>query len=134
MSSINRLFFKFKHSIDVEKEYSPNEDFIGAFFEGIHLLLGEKELVFDLNNSEDSLSVTYDKDCWSVSRLRVQKGDWDNTILELTLQNKNGEQKANMSIDMISDVDAWKLLKFVFEKTGYEGYKDVYEFYGYELS
>lgn len=134
MSYTNRLFFKFKPSIDVENEYTPNEDLIGAYFEGIHILLGEKELIFDLNNSEDSLSVTCDKDCWSVSRLRVPKGDWEHTIVELTFLNKNGEQKVNMSIDMISDVDAWKLLKFVFEKTGYEGYKDVYEFYGYELS
>lgn len=134
MSYNYRLFFKFKPSIDVENEYTPNEDLIGAYFEGIHMLLGEKELIFDLNNSEDSLSVTCDKDCWSVSRLKVPKGDWEHTIVELTLLNKNGEQKVNMSIDMISDVDAWKLLKFVFEKTGYEGYKDVYEFYGYELS
>jgi hypothetical protein len=35
---------------------------------------------------------------------------------------------------MIGDEDAWKLLKVVFEKTGYEDYKDVYDFYGYELS
>jgi hypothetical protein len=44
------------------------------------------------------------------------------------------EQKLSVSTDMIGDEDAWKLLKVVFEKTGYEDYKDVYDFYGYELS
>ena len=131
--SSDRIIFKFKPSIDVENEYASSEQFIDAYFEGIHMLLGEKSVSFDLNNQEDALSVVYDGEFWQVASLCTSGDDWDNTV-ERTMNKKNKEQKLSVSTDMIGDEDAWKLLKVVFEKTGYEGYKDVYEFYGYELS
>ena len=130
--SSERIIFKFKPSIDVENEYASSEQFIDAYFEGIHMLLGEKSISFDLNDPEDALSVVYNGESWQVTSLCTFEGDWDN--VELTINKKNEEQKLSVSTDMISDEDAWKLLKVVFEKTGYEGYEDVYEFYGYELS
>ena len=130
--SSERIIFKFKPSIDVENEYASSEQFIDAYFEGIHMLLGEKSISFDLNDPEDALSVVYNGESWQVTSLCTFEGDWDN--VELTINKKNEEQKLSISTDMISDEDAWKLLKVVFEKTGYDDYKDVYDFYGYELS
>ena len=130
--SSERIFFKFKPSIDVENEYASSEQFIDAYFEGIHMLLGEKSISFDLNDPEDALFVVYNGESWQVTSLCTFEGDWDN--VELTINKKNEEQKLSISTDMISDEDAWKLLKVVFEKTGYDDYKDVYDFYGYELS
>ena len=130
--SSERIIFKFKPSIDLENEYASSEQFISAYFEGIHMLLGEKSLSFDLNDPEDALSVVYNGESWQVTSLCTFEGDWDN--VELTINKKDEKQKLSISTDMISDEDAWKLLKAVFEKTGYEDYKDVYDFYGYELS
>ncbi len=130
--SSERIIFKFKPSIDIENEYASSEQFIDAYFEGIHMLLGEKSISFDLNDPEDALSVVYNGESWQVTSLCTFEGDWDN--VELTINKKNEEQKLSISTDMISDEDAWKLLKVVFEKTGYDDYKDVYDFYGYELS
>ena len=130
--SSERIIFKFKTSIDVENEYASSEQFIDAYFEGIHMLLGEKSISFDLNDPEDALFVVYNGESWQVMSLCTLEGDWDN--VELTINKKNEEQKLSISTDMISDEDAWKLLKVVFEKTGYDDYKDVYDFYGYELS
>jgi hypothetical protein len=130
--SSERIIFKFKPSIDVENEYASSEQFIDAYFEGIHMLLGEKSISFDLNDPEDALSVVYNGESWQVTSLCTFEGDWDN--VELTINKKNEEQQLSISTDMISDEDAWKLLKVVFEKTGYDDYKDVYDFYGYELS
>ena len=130
--SSERIIFKFKPSIDIENEYASSEQFIDAYFEGIHMLLGEKSISFDLNDPEDALSVVYNGESWQVASLCTFEGDWDN--VELTINKKNEEQKLSISTDMISDEDAWKLLKVVFEKTGYDDYKDVYDFYGYELS
>ena len=130
--SSERIIFKFKPSIDVENEYASSEQFIDAYFEGIHMLLGEKSISFDLNDPEDALFVVYNGESWQVTSLCTLEGDWDN--VELTINKKNEEQKLSISTDMISDEDAWKLLKVVFEKTGYDDYKDVYDFYGYELS
>ena len=130
--SSDRIIFKFKPSIDVENEYASSEQFIDAYFEGIHMLLGEKSISFDLNDPEDALFVVYNGESWQVTSLCTLEGDWDN--VELTINKKNEEQKLSISTDMISDEDAWKLLKVVFEKTGYDDYKDVHDFYGYELS
>jgi hypothetical protein len=131
--SSERIFFKFKPEIDIENEYASSEQFISAYFAGIHMLQGEKRLVFDVNNPEDALSVSYNGEYWQVTSLYSSGSKWNN-IIELTINKKDEQQKLSVSTDMIGDEDAWKLLKAVFEKTGYDDYKDVYEFYGYELS
>ena len=131
--SSERIIFKFKPSKDIENEYASSEQFISAYFEGIRMLLGENRLSFDVNNPEDALSVSYNGEYWQVTSLSSSGDAWGNTV-ELTINNMDEEQKLSVSTDMIGDEDAWKLLKVVFEKTGYEDYKDVYDFYGYELS
>ena len=88
--SSERIIFKFKPSIDVENEYASSEQFIDAYFEGIHMLLGEKSISFDLNDPEDALSVVYNGESWQVTSLCTFEGDWDN--VELTINKKNEEQ------------------------------------------
>ena len=131
--SSERIIFKFKPSIDIENEYASSEQFISAYFEGIRMLLGENRLSFDVNNPEDALSVSYNGEYWQVTSLYSSGDAWGNTV-ELTINKMDEEQKLSVSTDMSGDEDAWKLLKVVFVKTGYEDYKDVYDFYGYELS
>lgn len=129
-----KVSFKFKPSIDADDEFSSDEEFIGAYLEGIRMLLGGNELKFDPNGSENSLAALYDGNCYQVSSMSVKDGEWDDTIIDITLQSEKGEQKVSITKEMIDAEDAWKLMTVVFEKTGYENYKDVHEFYGYELS
>ena len=129
-----KVSFEFKPGIDADDEFSSDEEFVGAYLEGIRLLLGGNELKFNANDSENSLAALYDGNCYQVSSMSVKDGGWDDIIVEITLQSEEGEQKVSISKEMIDADDAWKLMKVVFEKTGYEDYKDVHEFYGYELS
>jgi len=131
---MSKLFFKFKPSIEADNEFSSDEEFIGAYLEGIRMLLGGNELNFNPNDSEDSITASFEDNSYQVSNLSVKDGEWDDTIIDLTLQGENGEQKVCISKEMIDVDDAWKLMAVVFEKTGYEDYKDVNEFYGNELS
>ena len=131
---MKKISFKFKPSIEADSEFSSDEEFIGAYLEGIRLLLGGNELKFDANDSEDSIIASFEGKCYQVSNLSVKDGEWDDTIVDITLQSEKEEQKICISKEMIDADDAWKLMTVVFEKTGYEEYKDVHEFYGYELS
>lgn len=134
LKGMKKISFKFKPSIDADDEFSSDEEFIGAYLEGIRMLLGGNELKFDANDTEDSLIASIEGNCYQVSRLSVQDGEWDDIIVDITLQSEEGEQKVSISKEMIDADDAWKLMTVVFEKNGYEDYKDVHEFYGYELS
>ena len=129
-----KVSFKFKPSIDADDEFSSDEEFIGAYLEGIRMLLGGNELRFNPNDSENSLAALYDGNCYQVSSMSVKDGERDDTIIDITLQSEKGEQKVSITKEMIDAEDAWKLMTVVFEKNGYEDYKDVHEFYGYELS
>lgn len=134
LKGMKKLSFKFKPNIEADSEFSSDEEFIGAYLEGIRMLLGGNELKFDANDTEDPLTASFEGNCYQVSRLSVKNGEWDDTIIDLTLQSEKGEQKVSISKEMIDADDAWKLMMVVFEKTGYEDYTDVHEFYGYELS
>jgi len=134
LKEMKKISFKFKPGIDADDEFSSDEEFVGAYLEGIRMLLDGNELRFNPNGSENSLAALYDGNCYQVSSMCVKDGEWDDTIIDITLQSKKGEQKVSITKEMIDAEDAWKLMTVVFEKNGYEDYKDVHEFYGYELS
>ena len=129
-----KVSFKFKPGIDADDEFSSDEEFVGAYLEGIRLLLGGNELKFNANDTEDPLLASIEGNCYQVSSMSVKEGEWDDTIVEITLQSEKGEQKVSITKEMIDAEDAWKLMKKKKKKNGYEDYKDVHEFYGYELS
>lgn len=113
---MSKLFFKFNPCLYACNEFSSDEELIGAYLEGIRLLLGGNELKFNPSDSEDSLTASFEGNSYQVSSLRVKDGEWDDTIIDLTLQSENGEQKVCISKEMIDVDDAWKLMTVVFEK------------------
>ncbi len=134
LKGMKKKSFKFKPGIDADDEFSSDEEFVGAYLEGIRMLLDGNELRFNPNDSENSLAALHDGNCYQVFSMSVKDGEWDDTIIDITLQSEKGEQKVSITKEMIDAEDAWKLMTVVFEKNGYEDYKDVHEFYGYELS
>ena len=49
LKGMKKLSFKFKPNIEADSEFSSDEEFIGAYLEGIRMLLGGNELKFDAN-------------------------------------------------------------------------------------
>ena len=110
-------------------------------FHGIAILLGDEEykgsgeLVFDSICPEKMPAIMLDGENWQVTRLRTH----DKNQLELDLINKGASRTVCISDSQIEKFEAFKLLCAVFDNTKHEkdegkDYKDVEDFYGWELS
>jgi hypothetical protein len=76
-----------------------------------------------------------DGENWQVARLRTH----DNNKLELDLTNNDASKTVCISDSQIEKYEAFKLLLAVFDNTKHEksegeDYKDIEDFYGWELS
>ena len=110
-------------------------------FHGIAILLGDEEykgsgeLVFDSICQEKMPAIMLDGENWQVTRLRTH----DKNQLELDLINNGASRTVCISDSQIEKFEAFKLLCAVFDNTKHEkdegeDYKDVEDFYGWELS
>ena len=110
-------------------------------FHGIAILLGDEEykgsgeLKFDSCCQENLPVILLDGENWQVARLRTH----DKNQLELYLINNGTSRNVCISDSQIEKFEAFKLLCAVFDNTKHEkaegeDYKDVEEFYGWELS
>lgn len=118
-----------------------NERETSECFHGIAILLGDEEykgsgeLRFDLCCLEKLPVILLDGENWQVTRLRTH----DKNQLELDLINNGASKTVCISDNQIEKFEAFKLLLAVFDNTKHEKaegeyYKDVEEFYGWELS
>ena len=110
-------------------------------FHGIAILLGDEEykgsgeLRFDSICPEKMPAIMLDGENWQVARLRTH----DKNQLELYIINNGTSRNVCISDSQIEKFEAFKLLCAVFDNTKHEkdkgeDYKDVEDFYGWELS
>jgi hypothetical protein len=110
-------------------------------FHGIAILLGDEEykgsgeLRFDSCCPEKLPVILLDGENWQVARLRTH----DKNQLELDLTNNDASKTVCISDSQIEKYEAFKLLLAVFDNTKHEksegeDYKDIEDFYGWELS
>lgn len=107
-----------------------------SYVAAIKLLLGEKQLAFDIDKKDNTHTMMFDNECWQVLNIKANgdDNDWDTIRLEVVLKNGNKEKEVTFSSESISQKDAFKLLCAVYAITDDGEYEDLWEFLGYEIS
>ena len=111
-----------------------------SYVAAIHMLLDERELVFNEYENIVAPSITVENECWQVVKVNAtgKNGewgvDWDTIELELQLENANVQKEVVLSSETISQRDAFELLCAVYAIMDNGEYKDLWEFLGYEIS
>ena len=107
-----------------------------SYVAAIKLLLGEKELAFNIDKTDNSPTMMFGNECWQVLNIKVNgdDDDWDAIRLQVVLKKGDEEKEATFSSENISQKDAFGLLCSVYAKTDDGEYEDLWEFLGYEIS
>ena len=111
-----------------------------SYVAAIHMLLDERELVFNEYENIVAPSITVENECWQVVKVKAtgENGewgvDWDTIKLELQIENGNDLKEVVLSGDTISQRDAFELLCAVYAIMDNVEYEDLWEFLGYEIS
>lgn len=111
-----------------------------SYVAAIHMLLDERELVFNEYKNIVAPSITVENECWQVVKVNAtgKNGewgvDWDTIELELQLENANVQKEVVLSSETISQRDAFELLCAVYAIMDNGEYEDLWEFLGYEIS
>ena len=111
-----------------------------SYVAAIHMLLDERELVFNEYENIVAPSITVENECWQVVKVKatVENGewgvDWDTIKLELQIEKGNDPKEVVLSGDTISQRDAFELLCAVYAIMDNGEYEDLWEFLGYEIS
>ena len=111
-----------------------------SYVAAIHMLLDERELVFNEYENIVAPSITVENECWQVVKVKAtgENGewgvDWETIKLELQLEKGNDQKKVVLSSETISQRDAFELLSAVYAIMDNGEYEDLWEFLGYEIS
>lgn len=125
-----------KLTVNVEEAFEAEESMAG-----IQIIVREKNVDFMEINPEEAPVIDLDGEQWTVTNLRAEGDEdaWDGIVVELDLQNEDKKKQVRLTSDTIGEKNAFILLNAVFsiynneEELGME-YKDIHEFYGWELS
>lgn len=111
-----------------------------SYVAAIHMLLDERELVFNEYENIVAPSITVENECWQVVKVKAtgENGewgvDWDTIELELQIEKGNDQKEVVLSSETISQRDAFELLCAVYAIMDNSEYEDLWEFLGYEIS